>query len=64
MHIGELDFSLLYIDVDHVDIEAMETILTLAKKGVAICLKKTPQQPGKVKILAILRNIGKIRTTS
>jgi hypothetical protein len=49
MYIGELEFSLLYIDVDHVDIEAMETILSLAKKGVAICLKQTPQQPGKIK---------------
>jgi hypothetical protein len=49
LYCGDAVFSLLYLDVDYLDAEALDTILKLAKKGLPICLKKTPKQPGKVK---------------
>jgi hypothetical protein len=62
MYIGELSFSLLYIDVDHIDIDALETILDLAEKGLSICLKRTPQQPGKVKTSKYFEILEKLET--
>lgn len=44
--VGEATFSLLYIDVKYMDIRALKRILQLAKKGLPICIKQTPAQPG------------------
>jgi len=46
---GEARFSSLYIDVDHLDSEALATILDLAERGFPVCLKKRPRQPGRLK---------------
>jgi hypothetical protein len=46
---GDGLFSLLYIDADYVDLNALKTILSFAKQGLQICMKRTPQQPGKKK---------------
>ncbi|MEO1416708.1 MAG: glycosyl hydrolase [Bacteroidota bacterium] len=47
--VGDAAFSTLYIDVQYMDIRALERILELAQQGLPICLKNTPQQPGKDK---------------
>ena len=46
---GDGAFSLLYIDADHIDIDALKTIVSLAKQGLPVCMKKIPTQPGKNK---------------
>lgn len=49
LHVGDAAFSMLYIDVDYMDIRALRRILELAEQGLSICLKKRPMQPGKQK---------------
>ncbi|MCB9262532.1 MAG: hypothetical protein H6607_09175 [Flavobacteriales bacterium] len=44
--VGDAQFSVLYIDVNYMDIRALSRILELAQKGLPICLKKLPAQPG------------------
>jgi hypothetical protein len=46
---GDAVFSILYIDVDYIDIAALKRILEFAKLGLPVCLKKKPKQPGKNK---------------
>jgi len=47
--IGKNHFDILYVDVDHIDIESIKTILDLAKQGLPVCLKKNPRQAGHIK---------------
>ncbi len=47
--VGDAQFSMLYVDVDYMDRRSLQRILVLAKKGLPICLKKRPRQPGKNK---------------
>ncbi len=47
--IGENRFDFLYVDVDHMDIESVKTILDLARQGLPVCLKKEPKQAGHIK---------------
>ena len=42
-------FSALYVDVQYMDIRALERILELARAGLPVCLRKHPNQPGKNK---------------
>jgi len=49
LEVGDASFSSLYVDVQYMDIRALERILELAKRGFPICLKKNPTQPGKAK---------------
>jgi hypothetical protein len=44
--INDLSFEMLYIDVQFLDGEALKTILKLAKKGLPVCLKRDPSEPG------------------
>ena len=37
------------MDVNYIDIDALKSILALAKQGLPVCLKKDPKQPGKIK---------------
>jgi len=46
LSINGLEFNMLYIDVNYMDIEALKTIKRLADQGLPICLKKPPQQAG------------------
>jgi len=46
---GDAEFSSLYIDNEYIDSDALNTILDLAKKGLPICLKRLPKEPGKIK---------------
>ncbi len=47
--VGDAQFSTLYIDVEYMDVRALRRVLQLAKKGLPVCLKRSPQQPGKIK---------------
>ncbi|MCX6244281.1 MAG: glycosyl hydrolase [Bacteroidetes bacterium] len=46
---GDETFSVLYIDASYVDLNALKTIVKLAGKGLTICLRQLPKQPGKNK---------------
>jgi hypothetical protein len=46
LHVGEVSFSSLYIDVEHLDREALSTILRIARTGFPVCLKRKPKEPG------------------
>src|SRR5687768_8817357 len=47
--VGDAAFSLLYIDVQFMDIRALKRVLQLAKQGLPVCLKQHPKQPGRNK---------------
>jgi hypothetical protein len=49
LSVGDASFSTLYIDVEYMDIRALERILELAKQGLPVCMKRSPKQPGKAK---------------
>jgi hypothetical protein len=49
LKVGDAEFSVLYIDVEYMDVRALKRILQLAKEGLPICLKRSPKQPGKMK---------------
>ncbi len=44
--VGDASFSMLYVDVKYMDIRALKRILQLAQKGLRVCLKQQPLQPG------------------
>jgi hypothetical protein len=46
---GDETFSILYIDALYIDLDALKTIVTLAREGLQICLSQLPQQPGRNK---------------
>ena len=47
--VGDARFSSLYVDVQYMDVRTLRRILTLAKKGLPVCLKREVLQPGKAK---------------
>jgi len=47
LNVSDASFSALYIDVEHIDGDALGTILEIAKKGFPVCLKRKPAQPGR-----------------
>lgn len=47
--VGDVQFSALYIDVEYMDVRALRRVLELAKKGLPVCMKRSPRQPGKNK---------------
>lgn len=47
--VANVEFELLYIDVNYLDIKALKTIYNLAKSGLKIVLKKLPMQAGSKK---------------
>lgn len=49
LKVGDCEFKALYIDVKYLDIDALKIILNLAQKGLPICLKKIPEEPGFIK---------------
>lgn len=44
--INGLEFNMLYVDVNYIDFEALQTIKKLANEGLPVCLKKSPKQAG------------------
>lgn len=68
LSVGDAQFSVLYVDVEYMDIRALKRVFELAKKGLPICLKRIPKEPGKMKsekysdmcnALASLSNVSK-----
>jgi hypothetical protein len=47
---GDAAFNALFVDVEYMDIGALERIVELAGEGLPIILKKQPQQPGKIEL--------------
>lgn len=43
---GRQRFQALYVDVEWLDLDALKTMVALAKKGLTIVLKRDPKQPG------------------
>ena len=46
---GDAVFSYLYLDVEYLCYDALTTILSLAKNGFPVCIKKSFKEPGKQK---------------
>jgi hypothetical protein len=46
---GDETFSVLYIDASYIDLDALRTIVRFASKGLTVCLRQVPRQPGKNK---------------
>ncbi|MEO0161885.1 MAG: glycosyl hydrolase [candidate division WOR-3 bacterium] len=46
LKIGQMDFDFLYVELDWLDIKALENLIKLAKRGCPICITKKPSQPG------------------
>jgi len=46
---GDETFSVLYIDASYIDLDALRTIIRFAGKGLQVCLRQIPKQPGKHK---------------
>ncbi len=46
LNIGSAHFDFLYVDVDWLDIKALQNLIRLAKMGCPICIIKKPSQPG------------------
>lgn len=49
LRVGDAEFSSLYIDVNYMDVRALRRVVALAEKGLPVCLKRAPQEPGQVK---------------
>jgi len=46
---GDEAFTVLYVDATYIDLDALKTIVNFAGKGLQICLRQIPRQPGKNK---------------
>jgi hypothetical protein len=46
LQIGDQSFSALYLDVSYLDSGALDTVLSLARAGLPVCLRRPPRQPG------------------
>ena len=68
LNVGDASFSVLYVDVEYMDVRTLQRVLELAKQGLPICLKKNPKQPGKNKsgdyagLLAELTSLKNVST--
>jgi hypothetical protein len=47
--VGDAAFSVLYVNVEYMDIRALKKVLEFAKQGLPVCMKRLPKQPGLVK---------------
>ncbi len=46
LSVGDAEFKALYLNTEFLDIEALQSIRTLAKSGLKIILKQIPKEPG------------------
>lgn len=49
LHCGDAVVSMLAIDVEYLDSDALDTILDVARRGLPVWLKRLPKEPGKNK---------------
>jgi hypothetical protein len=67
--VGDASFSSLYVDVKYLDRSSLMRILELARKGLPVCLKQDPAEPGKNKtpdymsMLSVLKGMKNVSTT-
>lgn len=67
--VGDAEFSSLYLDVKYLDRSSLKRILELARKGLPVCLKQDPSEPGKKKtpmysnMLSDLKNMKNVSPT-
>ena len=65
--VGDAAFSMLYIDVEYMDIRALQRILALAKEGLPVCLKGAVKETGKMKsgnYAALLEELAALQNVS
>ena len=60
LKVGDATFSSLYVDVEFIDARALRRVLELAQKGLPVCLKKSPKEPGLNKSIDFADNIKKL----
>lgn len=49
LHCGNASFKQLYVDVEYMEMSALEHIFRLAQQGLPVYLARMPKEPGKVK---------------
>ena len=49
LYCGDEAFRALYVDVEYMDHSSLESILSLARSGLPVCMARRPSEPGKVK---------------
>jgi hypothetical protein len=57
---GHAEFRTLQVDVEWLDEESLTEILRLAHRGLPICLKRKPSQPGKMKTESFEQKLEKL----
>ncbi len=65
--VGDAQFSILYIDVEYMDVRTLRRLLELAKAGLPVCLKRIPREPGKMKsadYATLLRNLSSMKNVA
>ncbi|MBR1799304.1 MAG: hypothetical protein IJ761_05330 [Bacteroidales bacterium] len=48
LHCGAANFKALYVDVEYMEMDALQHIVRLAQQGLPVCLKRNPREPGHV----------------
>ena len=60
--VGDARFSMLYIDVEFMDVRSLRDVLKFAKKGLPVCMKREPREPGKIKSADYHSMIGELKS--
>jgi hypothetical protein len=69
LHVGDATFATLYVDVKYLERSSLKRILEFARKGLPVCLKQDPSEPGKNKtpdfenMLAVLKKMKNVSAT-
>jgi hypothetical protein len=62
LKVGDASFGSLYIDAEYMDVRALQRVLQLAEKGLPVCLKRAPVQPGIKKDPGYARMINTLKS--
>ncbi|MEI7723993.1 MAG: glycosyl hydrolase [Bacteroidota bacterium] len=49
LRVGDLSFAALYVDVQYMDLTALQRVSELAQQGLPVCMKQLPSEPGFIK---------------
>jgi len=64
LRVGATELSLLYVDCEWLDADALNEILRLAKAGLPVCLKQKPSQPGRNKTDGYAQQVAELASLS
>jgi hypothetical protein len=64
LRVGATEFSLLYVDCEWLDADALKEMLRLAEAGLPVCLKRKPRQPGRNKTDSYARQVAELVSLS